>query len=58
MHMKTSHENQVKIFRHLIFVGVIWPLEAMPVWLRYFAKALPTTFAAEAMRSILARGLT
>lgn len=36
--------------------GIIWPLESMPVWLRYFSYCLPMTYAAEAMRCILARG--
>ncbi len=36
--------------------GIIWPLEAMPVWMRYLGYCLPNTYAAQAMRSILARG--
>ena len=38
--------------------GIIWPLEGMPVWLRYIAYAMPTTFGAQALRSIMARGKT
>ena len=37
-------------------VGIIWPLEGMPKFLRYISYALPTTYAAEAMRSIMGRG--
>ena len=36
--------------------GVMWPLEGMPLALRYISYVLPTTYAAEAMRSIMGRG--
>ena len=36
--------------------GIIWPLEGMPKVVRYISYALPTTYAAEAMRSIMGRG--
>lgn len=40
----------------LLLSGVLWPLEGIPIGLRYVAYALPTTWAAEAMRSIMLRG--
>jgi ABC-type multidrug transport system permease subunit len=40
----------------LLLSGVIWPIEGMPVVLRYISYCLPTTYAAEAMRSIMERG--
>ncbi|XP_053409038.1 ABC transporter G family member 20-like [Mercenaria mercenaria] len=44
-------------FPLLLISGILWPIEAMPVWLRYIGYASPMTFACEAMRCILARGL-
>jgi ABC-type multidrug transport system ATPase subunit/ABC-type multidrug transport system permease subunit len=43
-------------FPLLLLSGVIWPLEGIPKNLRYISYALPTTWAAEAMRSIFGRG--
>jgi ABC-type multidrug transport system ATPase subunit/ABC-type multidrug transport system permease subunit len=40
----------------LLLSGIIWPLEGMPVWLRYIAYAMPSTFGAQALRSIMSRG--
>lgn len=36
--------------------GVIWPVQAIPVGLRWLSLSLPTTWAAAAMRSVLNRG--
>ena len=36
--------------------GVIWPVLGMPKSLRYISYVLPTTYGAEAMRSIMERG--
>jgi ABC-2 type transport system permease protein len=36
--------------------GIFWPLEAMPAWLRPFSYALPPTYAAQGLRSIMIRG--
>jgi len=33
----------------------MWPLEAIPYWFVWISYALPTTWAAEAMRSIMIR---
>ena len=40
----------------ITLLGIIWPVEGMPKFLRYISYALPTTHAAEAMRSIIGRG--
>ena len=38
--------------------GIIWPLEAQPVWLnKYVSQLLPLTYATEAFRNILEKGL-
>ena len=37
-------------------LGILWPLEGMPKFLRYISYCLPSTYAAEAMRSIMGRG--
>lgn len=43
-------------YPNMILSGILWPLEAMPVVLRYVAYILPQTLACEAMRSVLMRG--
>ncbi|XP_062499553.1 ABC transporter G family member 20-like [Corticium candelabrum] len=40
----------------LLLSGIIWPIEAMPLWLRYISYCLPTMYAAKSMRSIMSRG--
>lgn len=46
------------VYPMLILSGIIWPLEAIPEWLRYVSICLPQTYAAEAMRCVLSRGWT
>jgi len=43
-------------YPNMLLSGILWPLEAMPVALRYIAYTLPQTCACEAMRAILLRG--
>jgi len=43
-------------YPNMLLSGILWPLEAMPVALRYISYALPQTLACEAMRAILLRG--
>jgi len=43
-------------FPALLMSGVIWPLESIPPWMQWLSKALPTTWAAESLRSIMIRG--
>lgn len=40
----------------LLISGIIWPVEALPTWLTPISWALPTTWAADAIRSIMVRG--
>lgn len=40
----------------LLLSGVIWPIEGMPLVLRYVSLCLPLTLATTSLRSILARG--
>ena len=47
--------NDVHLFS-LTNTGVIWPVLGMPKSLRYISYVLPTTYGAEAMRSIMERG--
>ncbi|XP_041373715.1 ABC transporter G family member 20-like isoform X1 [Gigantopelta aegis] len=44
------------VYPMLLLSGVIWPIEAIPEWLRYISVCLPMTYASEAMRSVLSRG--
>lgn len=39
---------------HLL--GIIWPLEAMPHWIRSFSYFQPQTLPTETLRHILSRG--
>ena len=41
---------------NLILAGIIWPIEAMPRWLRMFSYIQPQTLPVEALRNILSRG--
>lgn len=36
--------------------GVIWPVEGMPIILRYISACLPLTMATTSLRSMLTRG--
>lgn len=40
----------------LLLSGVIWPIEGMPLVLRYISLFLPLTMATTALRSMLTRG--
>uniref|UniRef100_A0A1B0B3C6 ABC transporter domain-containing protein n=1 Tax=Glossina palpalis gambiensis TaxID=67801 RepID=A0A1B0B3C6_9MUSC len=40
----------------LLLSGVIWPIEGMPLVLRYISYCLPLTLATSSLRSILTRG--
>lgn len=41
----------------LLMSGIIWPIEAQPVWLGdYVSKLLPLTYATEALRNLLEKG--
>lgn len=43
-------------YTNLILAGIIWPLEAMPRWLRWFSYVQPQTLPTETLRNILSRG--
>ena len=43
-------------FPVILLSGILWPIEAIPGCLQYVAAALPTTWAATALRDVLARG--
>ncbi|MGZ4932864.1 MAG: ABC transporter permease [Halobacteriota archaeon] len=40
----------------IILSGIIWPIEAIPTWLRPVSYLIPTTYAVEAVRSVMMRG--
>ena len=44
------------LFPVLLLSGVLWPIESVPNGLRYVSYALPTTWGAATMRSVLNRG--
>lgn len=43
-------------YTNIILAGIIWPLEAMPHWLRWVSYAQPQTLPTETLRNILSRG--
>lgn len=43
-------------YPNLILSGIIWPLEAMPYWIRWFSYIQPQTLPTETLRHILSRG--
>ena len=48
--------NMPILFSVLLLSGILWPVEALPGWIQSVSYALPTTWAAEAFRSIMIRG--
>lgn len=49
--------NGLLIFIFIIS-GVLWSLETLPYYIKWFSYIQPTTLPAEAMRSMLTRGLS
>jgi len=43
-------------YTNLMLAGIIWPLAAMPRWLRWFSYIQPQTLATETLRNVLSRG--
>ncbi|MDP6899406.1 MAG: ABC transporter permease [Candidatus Thalassarchaeaceae archaeon] len=48
--------NMPMLFPALLLSGILWPVQALPNWLQPVSWALPTTWTAEACRSIMIRG--
>ncbi|PXF27167.1 MAG: hypothetical protein CXX70_00870 [Methanobacteriota archaeon] len=48
--------NMPILFTVLLLSGILWPVEALPEWIQPVSYALPTTWTAEAFRSIMIRG--
>ncbi|KAL3887370.1 hypothetical protein ACJMK2_027312 [Sinanodonta woodiana] len=44
------------VYPMLLLSGIIWPVEAIPIWMRYISYSLPMTYAADALRCVLSRG--
>ena len=43
-------------YTNLILAGIIWPIEAMPRWIRWLSYIQPQTLPTETLRNILSRG--
>jgi len=43
-------------YPNLILSGIIWPLDAMPYWIRWFSYIQPQTLPTETLRHVLSRG--
>lgn len=58
---KKTHEAAVvaigTIFFIFIISGVLWPVEGIGLWLRWFSYSLPCTIPNDTLRSILSRGI-
>merc|ERR1712071_268738 len=50
------HLSLGSFYPNLLLSGVLWPMEGMPVYLRYVSYFLPQTYAVESLRNIFARG--
>lgn len=50
------HLSLGSFYPNLLLSGVLWPMEGMPVYLRYVSYVLPQTYAVESLRNIFARG--
>ena len=48
--------NMPVMFPVLLLSGIIWPVQALPNWIQPLSWMLPTTWTAEAFRSIMVRG--
>ena len=44
------------MFPVLLLSGILWPVQALPNWLQPVSWVLPSTWTAEACRSIMIRG--
>eukprot|EP01012_Entosiphon_sulcatum_P003082 TRINITY_DN10850_c0_g1_i1.p1 TRINITY_DN10850_c0_g1~~TRINITY_DN10850_c0_g1_i1.p1 ORF type:complete len:684 (+),score=68.76 TRINITY_DN10850_c0_g1_i1:433-2484(+) len=54
--IKAAQGAMGSLFPAMLLSGVIWPAESIPQPLRWVTVCLPTTWAAEAMRSVCLRG--
>ena len=50
------HLSLGSFYPNLLLSGVLWPMEGMPVYLRYVSYFLPQTYAVESLRNIFGRG--
>lgn len=50
------HLSLGSFYPNLLLSGVLWPMEGMPIYLRYISYVLPQTYAVESLRNIFARG--
>ena len=48
--------NMPVMFPVMLLSGILWPVQALPSWLQPIAWVMPTTWTAEAFRSIMIRG--
>jgi ABC-2 type transport system permease protein len=48
----------VVVVPQIILSGVLFPLESLPEWLQWVARAMPLTYAIEALRDVMIEGLT
>lgn len=48
--------NMPMMFPVLLLSGILWPVQALPNWLQPISWVLPSTWTAEACRSIMIRG--
>jgi ABC-2 type transport system permease protein len=48
--------NMPIMFPVMLLSGILWPVEALPTFIQPLSWALPSTWTAEAFRSIMVRG--
>ena len=44
------------VVANLTFCGIIWPLEAVPYWIRWASILMPSTLPTEALRGLMSTG--
>jgi ABC-2 type transport system permease protein len=48
----------IVILPQVLLSGLLWPVQDMPGWLQVFARAMPLTYAIDALTDIMIRGKT
>lgn len=47
-------EQAIKFFP--LVIGILWPIQAIPEWIRSFSYLIPPTYAADACRAVMLKG--
>ena len=56
--MVSFNNKLLKLSFNILILGVVWPLEGMPLGMQYFSRILPFTLPTIAIKSITLKGFT